>query len=217
MERYIYYLYKNGNEKILTSFKKSPCYIKILIILMFVDLAILFVVAGLNKDFAWIPAVIELGIIIVSYFISERRDVAYADDFLDNHIKECDGFIRRLTKKGLYNIDFILKIKKRYDEKIDEINKKIQRNDDAVKKSIVALLVPTTIDLFKTIITGSIDYSFFGLAFSLIEIMFLVFVLVCVLNTLMTTIYDSKIMEYKQFVSVLDSIILMEKFGLLKK
>ncbi len=214
MEKYIYYFYKNGNEKLWPLFKKAPCHIKVLITLMFIDLAVLIALTLINENLAWIPATIEVGIVVILYFVGERRDVVNAEIDLDNYIQDFNTFEERLRGKGLYNIEFIKIIKKRYEKKVNEINCIIQKNDKTVKKGILALLVPITIDLIKTIATGSLDYNFFGIALSIYEIIFLAFALIIAINTLMTTIYDSKMMEYKKFIGILDSIILKEKFKL---
>ena len=120
MEKYIYYFYKNGNEKLWPLLKKAPCHIKALITLMFIDLAVLITLTLINENLAWIPAIIEVGIVVILYFVDEKRNIVNAEIDLDNYIQDFNTFANRLTDKGLYNIEFIKTIKKRYEKKINE-------------------------------------------------------------------------------------------------
>ena len=159
MERIIFNCYlswlqkKNGN--LFSQIKKLTIFARVLVILLFATLLAIIIGFFFYKDYVIFLLGFEALLGLVVYLYANHYEIKYSYVGFNNYKEHCKEFVKELKRTGIpVDESFILDPQNKYIEIVNSNKLKATKNRDILGKWVMALLVPSVLEI---IFTTSLD------------------------------------------------------------
>ncbi len=172
MDKRLFYCYmkyqKERNDTIWKRLKKIPWLVKTVFVVMLVC-SITFFIPLFQKYMLWI-AVIEVILSLILWFLVENFQIKTSDEKLEEYYNYCRELEIWLNSQGLVSVKAIKLLRKRLNNRIDEMRKQRKDNNARFDKWIQTLVIPITLAVFSTIIKGQDSIEMFSTIFLMLSV-----------------------------------------------
>lgn len=158
----LYLKYKKDNSnKIWRRLNRLPKYILVLFLLMIISAISSFVILFLFKNslLYWIPLAIELLSTVILGFLSEKYFINNSQTEFNERVIECNNMYNKIFKKYSITDEQLHYILNNANNKISEMQNRIDKNHEPLTKLNQALFAPFILIILKAFWDSSNDFS----------------------------------------------------------